>query len=74
MSSPASSPDDIGGGIVDGIGNGVAAGRGGSEGAGAGAWNDGSAGRSLAAFLNGHLSHVRGLRPSDFGTFTGVSR
>ena len=72
--SPASSSDEIGARIVDGIATGVGWGRGGSEGAGACAWYDGSGGSSLAAFLNGHLSHARGLRPSDFGTFTGVSR
>ncbi len=74
--SGASAPLSIasGGGIVEGIGAGFVAGRGGNAGADAGAWACGSAATSLAAFLNGHLNQAGDLRPSDFGTFTGVSR
>ena len=61
----------IGGGIVEGIAVPASARASAAAGRRRGAWNCGSAGTSLAAFLNGHLSHVRGLRPSDFGTFTG---
>jgi len=65
----ASSSMCCGGGIDGAIG----VGTGGSVGASGGAWI-GNSGRSLGAFLNGHFSHFDGLRPGDFGTFTGVSR
>ena len=60
---------DMGADIDDGMGGSL----GGSFGARAGSWNCGSDGPSWAAFLNGHLNQPD-FGPSDFGTFTGVSR
>ena len=71
-SAPALSTGIASGGIDAGIGGGIGRQRG-----GVGARRAGTAARPEVLrgfFLNGHLNHLPACAPSDFGTFTGVSR